>query len=172
MNREETGSAPSIIAYQMALLTTWSAAQVLDQVDLDRLPGIVVAERGPHYLLLRPERRFRHGAELAAALGVAIVLALLICTAITPLVLAGLPAALLPAVPLLLDHRPDLALSAIDDEGGTRVTVHGQASAELAEYLDGYLGGLPSAMNGSHASDDGAAAPPPPPASSPGVDGA
>jgi hypothetical protein len=30
-----------------------------------------------------------------------------------------------------------------DDLGGTRVTVHGQASSELAAALDAYLGSLP-----------------------------
>jgi len=55
-----------------------------------------------------------------------------------------LPLALVPAVPLLLDNRPDLAISAVaDDQGGTRVTVHGQASSELAAALDAYLGSLP-----------------------------
>jgi hypothetical protein len=51
--------------------------------------------------------------------------------------------AVVPALPLLLDHRPDLALSAIEEEGQTRVTAHGQASPDLAEYLDRYLESLP-----------------------------
>jgi hypothetical protein len=141
----------------MAVRTARSAEEVLGQIDLDALPGMAVAEQGTHYLLLRPARRFRYGADLAALLGIAIVVALLICAAITPLVLAGLPAALLPAVPLLLDHRPDLALSAIEDEGSTRVTAHGQAAPDLADFLDRYLGGLPPA-NGSGEIDEAAPA--------------
>jgi hypothetical protein len=129
--------------YQVAARTTLPAAEVLGRLDLDRLPGVVVAERGDHYLLFKAPKRVRYGAGLAAALGIAICLALLICTAITPVVLAGLPAALLPALPLLFDHRVDLALSAVDDEGFTRVTAHGQATEDLADYLDRYLGGLP-----------------------------
>jgi hypothetical protein len=77
-------------------------------------------------------------------LGLAIVLAVLILTAVTPVLIVLLPLALLPGVPLLIDNRPDLAISAVaDDLGGTRVTVHGQASSELAAALDAYLGSLP-----------------------------
>ncbi|MGA2282545.1 MAG: hypothetical protein ABSH07_02530 [Candidatus Dormibacteria bacterium] len=138
-----TRKRTSTVPYQIGVRTSRSAREVLDQVDLERVPGITVAERGAHYLVLRPKRRFRYGADLAAGLGVAVVLVLLILTAVTPVVLVGLPAALLPALPLLLDHRPDLALSAIEDDGTTRVTAHGQASPDLAEYLDRYLEGLP-----------------------------
>jgi len=159
VSQSETSTRRSTAPYQMALRTSLPAEQVLGDVHLDQLPGIGVAEQGAHYLLLRPRKRLRYGADLAAALGIAIVLALLICTAITPVVLAGLPAAFLPAVPLLLDHRPDLALSAIEDQDATRVTAHGQASPELAAYLDRYLGGLPKA-NGSGAGGSEAASEP------------
>jgi hypothetical protein len=134
---------PPTLPYQIALRTSLPATEVLDQVDVTRVPGMAVAERGAHYLVLRAERRFRYGADLAAGLAIAIVLVLLILTAVTPVVLIGLPLAVLPALPLLLDHRPDLALSAIEDEGTTRVTAHGEASADLAEYLDRYLDALP-----------------------------
>jgi hypothetical protein len=126
---------------------------VLEQINVDQVPGMAVAERGAHYLVLKPEKRFRYGADLAAGLGVAVVLALLILTAVTPVVLVGLPVAFLPALPLLLEHRPDLAVSAIDDDGVTRVTAHGQASADLAAYLDHYLGSLP-AVDESGLADD------------------
>ena len=67
---------------------------------------------------------------------IAIVLAVLILPAVTPVFIVLLPLALVPAVPLLLDNRPDLAISAVaDDLGGTRVTVHGQASSELAAAI-------------------------------------
>ena len=145
VNRSRAATAP----YQIAVRTSRSAVEVLGQIDLDRMPGVGVTERGAHYLVLRPVRRFGYGADLAAGLGIAVVLALLILTAVTPAVLAALPVAFLPALPLILDHRPDLALSAIEDEAATRVTAHGQASPALAEYLDAYLGSLP-AENGSH----------------------
>lgn len=81
---------------------------------------------------------------MAALLGIVIVLGVLILTAVTPVFVALLPLALLPILPILLDHRPDLAISAVpDDAGGTRVTVHGLASPELAAALDAYLGSLP-----------------------------
>jgi hypothetical protein len=148
--QHETSLRRSTASYQMAVRTASPAAEVLDHLDVSAVAGMAVAERGPHYLLLKPVKRFRYGADLAAALAIAIVLALLICTAITPLVLAGLPAAFLPAVPLLLEHRPEMAISAIEDadDGSTRVTAHGQATEELAAFLDRYLGGLPPA-NGS-----------------------
>ena len=152
------GQAPArkrttTVPYQIALRTSRPAEEVLAQVDVDQVPGLAVAERGAHYLVVRPKRRFRYGADIAAGLGVAIVLALLILTAVTPVVLVGLPAAFLPAIPLLLEHRPDLAVSAIEDDGETRVTAHGQASPELVEYLDRYLEALP-AVNGSASHDD------------------
>jgi len=152
------GQAPArkrttTVPYQIALRTSRPAEEVLAQVDVDQVPGLAVAERGAHYLVVRPKRRFRYGADIAAGLGVAIVLVLLILTAVTPVVLVALPVAFLPAIPLLLEHRPDLAVSAIEDDGETRVTAHGQASPELVEYLDRYLEALP-AVNGSGPHDD------------------
>jgi hypothetical protein len=133
----------STVPYQIAARTSRPAQEVLAQFDIERVPGMVVAERGVHYLVIRPVRRVRYGGEMAAGFAIVIVLALLILTAVSPLVLVGLPLAVVPALPLLLDHRPDLALSAIEEDGETRVTAHGQASADLAEYLDRYLESLP-----------------------------
>jgi hypothetical protein len=132
------------VPYQIAIRTSRPAQAVLEQLDVAQVPGMAVAERGSHYLVLRSERRFRYGADIAAGLAVAVVLGLLILTAVTPVVLVALPLAFAPAIPLFLDHRPDLAVSAIEDVGITRVTAHGQASAELAEYLDRYLNALPA----------------------------
>lgn len=110
------------------------------------LPGISVSERGTHYLVLCPRRRHRYGADIAVGLAIAIVLVVLIATALTPIFVVLLPLAAVPAIPLFLDHRPDLAVSAVaDDDGGTRVTVHGEASEELAAAVDAYLGALPEA---------------------------
>jgi hypothetical protein len=79
----------------------------------------------------------------------------LIATAWSPMFIVLLPLAVLPAVPLLLDRRrPDLAVSAVaDDDGGTRVTVHGEASEELAAAVDAFLGALPEAPTIEEGSD-------------------
>ena len=122
-------------AYQFSLRTGKPPDDVLGEFAQRPMPGIAVAERGPNYLVLRPQQRRRYGGDVAVLLGLAIVLAVLILL---------LPLALLPGLPLLIDNRPDLAISAVaDDLGGTRVTVHGQASSELAAALDAYLGSLP-----------------------------
>lgn len=130
--------------YQFSLRTARPPEDVLQEISERRLPGITVAERGRAYLILRPFQRHRYGGDVALLLAGAIVVAVLILTAVTPIFVALLPVAVLPAVPLLFEHRPDLAVSAIDDEeGGTRVTLHGLATSELAAALDAYLGSLP-----------------------------
>jgi hypothetical protein len=133
--------------YQFSLRTSRVPGEVLDEVAARPLPGIAVAERGTHYLVLRPRRRYRYGSDLAVGVAVAIVLAVLIATAWSPMFIVLLPLAVLPAIPLLLDRRrPDLAVSAVaDDDGGTRVTVHGEASEDLAAAVDAFLGALPQA---------------------------
>jgi hypothetical protein len=134
-------------SYQFSLLTSRPAEEVLEEFANRRLPGIGLAERGHNYLILRPQQRRRYGAEIAVVLAAVIVLVDLILIAVTPVLIILLPLALVPAIPLLLDHRPDLAISAVPDEeaGGTRVTVHGLAAAELAAALDAGLGSLPRA---------------------------
>ncbi|HSP65813.1 MAG TPA: hypothetical protein VLO10_06450, partial [Candidatus Deferrimicrobium sp.] len=72
---------------------------MLDDVAARPLPGIAVSERGTHYLVLRPRRRSRYGSDLAVGISIAIVLAVLIMTAMTPLLIVLLPLAVLPAVP-------------------------------------------------------------------------
>jgi hypothetical protein len=131
--------------YQFSLRTSRDPGEVLDDVAARPLPGIAVSERGTHYLVLRPRRRSRYGSDIAVGIAIAIVLAVLILTAMTPLFIVLLPLAVLPGIPLLLDHRrPDLAVSAVvDDDGSTRVTVHGEASEELAAAVDAFLGALP-----------------------------
>jgi len=117
---------------------------VLDRLAARPLPGISVAERGDSYLVLSPVSRRRYGADIAVLAGVGIVLIVLILTAVTPVFVALLPLALGPAVPVLLDHRPEIAVSGtVEEEGVTRVTAHGEATAELAAALDAFLGALP-----------------------------
>lgn len=131
--------------YQFSLHTTKQAEAVLDDFAARNLPGTAVEERGQNYLILRPEGRRRYGGDVAAILAILIIFAVLILTAISPVFVALLPLAIVPAIPPLLDNRPDIAMSAVDEEegGGTRVTVHGQASSELAAALDAYIGSLP-----------------------------
>lgn len=131
--------------YQFSGRTTQPPDEVLDGFAARRLPGIVVDERGPNYLVLRPQRHVRYGGDVALVAGILIVFAVLILTAVTPAFIALLPLAVLPAIPPLVDHRPDIAMSAVEEEerGGTRVTVHGQASSELSAALDAYLASLP-----------------------------
>jgi hypothetical protein len=132
--------------YQFSLRTTRLPGDVLDDVAARSLPGIAVAERGTHYLVLRPRRRYRYGSDMAVGAAIVTVLVVLIATALTPVFIVLLPLAALPALPLILDHRPDLAVSAVvDDDGSTRVTVHGEASPELAAAVDAFLGALPEA---------------------------
>ncbi len=134
-------------AYQFSLITGRPPAEVLGQLATRPLPGIAVAERGESYLILSPVSRRRYGADMAVGAGIGIVLIVLILTAISPVFIALMPLALAPAVPILLDHHPDLAVSALADDGGvTRVTAHGEATPELAAALDAYLGALPRAV--------------------------
>ena len=140
-----TRSGSRTHTYQFSLRTGKPPEDVLREFAGRRLPGIGVDEQGHNYLILRPQRRRRYGGDVAVLLSVIIVFAVLILTAVTPVLAALLPIALLPALPVLLDNRPDIAISAVPDDevGGTRVTVHGQASPELAAALDAYLGSLP-----------------------------
>jgi hypothetical protein len=143
--------------YQFSLRTSRAPSDVLDEVAGRPLPGIAVAERGTHYLVLRPTRRHRYGSDIAVGAAIVIVLAVLIATALTPVLIVLLPLAVLPALPLLFDHRPTLAVSAVvDDDGGTRVTVHGEASSELAAAVDAFLGALPEAPPPREEEDAGA----------------
>jgi hypothetical protein len=137
--------------YQFSLRTSRVPGEVLDEVAGRPLPGIAVAERGTHYLVLRPRQRYRYGTDIAVGAAIVIVLAVLILTALNPFLIVLLPLAIVPALPLIFDHRPTLAVSAvIDDDGSTRVTVHGEASAELAAAVDAFLGALPEATPAQH----------------------
>ena len=145
--------------YQFSLRTTKDPVPVVEDFAARRLPGTMVAERGSNYVILRPEGRARWGADVAVILGVLIVFALLILTAVSLVFIALLPLALVPAIPPLLDHRPDIAMSAVEDDevGGTRVTVHGQATPELSAALDAYLGSLPRYVPPEPAPENGSA---------------
>jgi hypothetical protein len=130
--------------YQHSLVTSSRPVEVLDRLAQRPLPGISVAERGDSYLVLSPVSRRRYGADIAVGAGIGIVLIVLILSAVTPVFVALLPLALGPAIPVLLDHRPEIAVSGmVEGEGVTRVTAHGEATPELAAALDAFLGALP-----------------------------
>ena len=134
-------------AYQFALRTPRDPRDVLNEVANRELGGIGVAERGKSYVVLRPRRRYRYSSDIAVVAGIAILLVVLISTAISPWLIIFSPLAFLPGVPLWFDHRPTLAVSAVVEEetGVTRVTAHGEASPELSAALDAYFSTLPVA---------------------------
>ena len=135
------------IPYQYSVRTSRSPETVLDELASRGVVGISVAERGPSYIVLRKLPRYRYTTETAIGIAIGILILVLILTAVTPVFVILIPAALAPAIPFYFQHEPTLALSALTDEDGeaTRVTIHGEASPELAAALDAYLGALPAA---------------------------
>ncbi|HZS14890.1 MAG TPA: hypothetical protein VFC09_09855 [Candidatus Dormibacteraeota bacterium] len=140
--------------YQFATLTSSSPEAVLDGVAGIELPeSVSITERGGTYLVIGP-RPSGYDARLAVALSTLLVLTVLILSAFSVVLIAFLPAAAAPLVPLLLRDSNDLGVGAVPEEDGTtRVTVHGQAPTTLTAALDLFLSRLPE--------------PPPPP----GLDG-
>jgi len=136
----------STTQYQFSTATTTPPEAVLDGISAIELPeGLCINERGSTYLVLGPRPSF-YDARLAVALAVLIVLAVLILTAFSVVVIAFLPLAGLPLAPLFLREQPVLAVGAVPEEdGSTRVTVHGQAPSRLTAALDLFLSRLPEA---------------------------
>lgn len=132
--------------YQFSTLTTTAPEAVLDGIGAIELPeDLCVSERGSTYLVLGP-RPSSYDARLAVGLAGAVVLAVLILSAFSVVLIAFLPVGVLPLVPLFLHDSPQLAVGAVPDEdGATRVTVHGQAPARLTTALDLFLSRLPVA---------------------------
>jgi hypothetical protein len=130
--------------YQFATLTTASPQAVLDGIAALDLPeDVTVTERGSTYLVIGPKPS-AYDARLAVGLSTLVVLAVLILTAFWVVLAALLPLAVLPLVPLLMRDRPTLAAGAVpDDDGTTRVTLHGQAPVKLTDALDQFLSRLP-----------------------------
>jgi hypothetical protein len=130
--------------YQFSTVTTTPAEAVLDGISAIELPeDLCVNERGSTYLVIGP-RPGVYDARLAVGLAGVVVLAVLIATAFSVVLIAFLPAGLLPLIPLLLRDHPLLAVGAVpDDDGATRVTVHGQAPVRLTSALDLFLSRLP-----------------------------
>jgi hypothetical protein len=130
--------------YQFATLTTSSPEEVLDGIaELDLSEDLSVTERGATYLVIGPKPS-GYDARLAVALCTLVVLAVLILSAFAVVLIAFLPLAAAPLIPLLLRDNPLLAVGAVPDEdSSTRVTVHGQAPIKLTSALDLFLSRLP-----------------------------
>jgi hypothetical protein len=140
-------SAPrSTTQYQFSTATTTPAEAVLDGISALELPDdLCINERGSTYLVIGPPPSSYDG-RTAVALAGAVVLAVLILTAFWIVAISFLPLGLLPLVPLLLRDHPLLAVGAVrEDDGSTRVTVHGQAPGRLTTALDLFLSRLPIA---------------------------
>ena len=139
-------STRSTTQYQFSTATTSSPEAVLDGISAIELPDdLCVSERGATYLVLGPRPSF-YDARLAVALAVLVVLAVLIMTAFSVVLIALLPLGVLPLAPLFLRDNQVLAVGAVpEDDGSTRVTVHGQAPTRLTGALDLFLSRLPLA---------------------------
>lgn len=132
--------------YQFSTLTTTAPDAVLDGIAAIELPdSLCINERGSTYLVIGPQPS-SYDARLAVALATLVALAVLIIAAFSVVMVAFLPLAVVPLVPLVLRDHPLLAVGAVpEDEGSTRVTVHGQAPTRLTTALDLFLSRLPVA---------------------------
>ncbi|HEX6492210.1 MAG TPA: hypothetical protein VF112_01795 [Candidatus Dormibacteraeota bacterium] len=148
MNRTSGGrrGAEPTIPYQVSRRTSRDPARVLTDIASLEVPGIVVVARGSTHLVLAPGHSSRYGAGRAVALGTVITLGVLVAAAASVPLIALLPVALLPGLPLLLRSEPRLAVGVLDDpeEGDTVVTVAGDMWSALAVALHSYLSSLPS----------------------------
>jgi len=136
----------STTQYQFSTATTTPVDAVLDGISALELPDdLCVSERGATYLVIGPPPRAYDG-RMAVALATLVVLAVLILAAFSVVLIALLPVAVLPLVPLVVRDQPLLAVGAVrEDDGSTRVTVHGQAPSRLTAALDLFLSRLPVA---------------------------
>jgi hypothetical protein len=153
------GTREPTIPYQLSRRTSRDPARVLADIGALEVPGTVVVARGTTHLVLAPGRPARYGAGWAVTLGVLVTFTVLVASAASVPLVALLPAALLPGVPLLLRHEPRLAVGVLDDPdaGDSVVTVGGDMWSALAVALHSYLSGLPS----SRTIDAGTPTPPP-----------
>jgi hypothetical protein len=157
------GRREPTIPYQVSRRTARPAERVLADIAGLDVPGATVVARGATHLVLAPGPARRYGAGAAVAAGVAVTLGVLIASAWSVPLIALLPAALLPGLPLLLRQDPRVAVGAVEDanDGATAVTVSGDMWSALAVALHSYLAGLPApiAMDGGAPSARPTAAP-------------
>ena len=132
------------IPYQVSRRTSRPADRVLADIAGLEVPGTEVVARGTTHLVLAPGPTGWYGAGVAVTAGVVITLGVLIAAASSVALVALLPAALLPGVPLLLRHEPRLAIGVLEEaEADTVVTVSGDMWSALAVAMHSYLAGLP-----------------------------
>ena len=134
--------------YQSTQLTSRPPERLLDELSALDVTGVRVAERGPTYIVFAPVERHAYTTSLAVTLAIILAIGVLVATAWAVVLIALLPLALLPFVPLLLADRPQVAAGAVPGENGstaTRVTVHGRVWGDLRAALDAYLTHLPPA---------------------------
>ena len=143
--------------YQFATLTSSPPEAVLDGIAGIELPEeLSITERGSTYLVIGPKPR-AYDARLAVALATLVVLTVLILTAFSVVLIAFLPIAAVPLIPLVVRDSNDLGVGAVpEDDGVTRVTVHGQAPERLTAALDLFLSHLPQPAPGPTANGNGA----------------
>lgn len=137
-------TAAATTRYQFATLTSSRPEAVLDGIAGIELPDeLSITERGSTYLVIGPKPS-GYDARLAVALCTLLVLTVLILSAFSVVLIAFLPVAAAPLIPLLLRDSSDLGVGAVpEDDGVTRVTVHGQAPQRLTAAIDLFLGHLP-----------------------------
>jgi hypothetical protein len=165
------GRREPTIPYQVSRCTTRPAERVLAEIAGLDVSGTTVVARGATHLVLAPGPAPRYGAGAAVTAGVAMTLGVLIASASSVVLIALLPAALLPGLPLLLRHDPRVAVGAVeDDDGTTAVTVSGDMWSALAVALHSYLAGLP-APTATGGSAPPAPKPPAPPVITPAAAG-
>ena len=145
--------------YQFATLTASAPEAVLDGIaGIDLPEELSVTERGSTYLVIGP-RPSGYDARLAVALCTLLVLTVLIMSAFSVVLIAFLPVAAAPLIPLLLRDSSDLGVGAVpEDDGVTRVTVHGQAPERLTAAIDLFLSHLPPPAAGPGSNGNGSGA--------------
>jgi hypothetical protein len=141
------GRREPTIPYHLSRRTSRPGPRLLADIAHLDVPGIHVLERGSTYLVLAPQPARRYGPGAAVVVAIAVTLAVLVASARSVELVALLPAALLPLVPLLLSDPPQLAIGAVPegDEDDTVVTVSGEMWGALAVSLHSYLSALPPA---------------------------
>ena len=140
-------SHPDAVAYQSTQLTERTPESLLDDLATLEVTGAHVTERGPTYIVFAPVERNPYTTSLAVILAIILVIADLVATAWSVVVVALLPLALVPFIPLLVRDRPQVAVGAVPGENAsraTRVTVHGRVWGDLGAALDAYLSNLPA----------------------------
>ncbi len=144
MNPTPRAGREPTIPYSLSRRTSRPATDVLADIARIEVPGSRLVARGSTHLVLAPGPASWYGTGAAVTAGVALTLGVLVAAAASVTLIALLPAALLPGVPLLLRHEPRVGVGAVEDEGGdTVVTVSGDMWSALAVALHSCLAALP-----------------------------